>query len=182
MSRRTVATLLAGGLLAASLGMPAAAGKGKGNVHEPPYKKGPQGGDEFNYVHSDPEAGEMGVLRLFPGIPPVVGCAPEPSAGWAMFRVKHHAMGPVRSVMVNYDATLDPYAWVTAGVRNERGDWLGVKKTQGPLTGTGKLKIRLFRQPRLHSTITIEFGLQLGDACPQVGGAVASFPSVKVGG
>jgi hypothetical protein len=162
--------------------LPATAGKQKGKVHKPPYKKGPSGGDEFNYIHADPESGEMGILRLFPGIPPVVGCAPEPSAGWAMFRIKHRVTEPVASVTVRFEAALDPYAWITAGVRNERGRWLGVKKMQGPYSGESKIKVRLHERPRMHSRVTVEFGLQLGDACPQVGGAMATFPRVRVGG
>jgi hypothetical protein len=166
-------------LIAATLGVPATAGK-KGAVHEPPYKQGPSGGDEFNHVESDPQSGRMAVVRTFPGIPPVVGCTPEPSAGWGMFRVKHDVDQPVSEVTLAYDAGLDPYAWITVGARDEKGDWLGVKKFQGPFAGSGKLTAKLFENARPGETITIEFGLQLGDACPQVGFAAASFPSVTI--
>lgn len=177
---RKLAVALAVPLLVTALvSAPATAGK-KAAVHEPPYKQGPTGGDEFNHVESDPQSGRMAVIRTFPGIPPVVGCAPEPSAGWGMFRVKHKVDAPVSQVTLAYDAALDPYAWITVGARDEKGDWLGVKKIQGPSGGSGKLTARLFEKPQRGETITIEFGLQLGDACPQVGFAAATFPSVRV--
>ena len=182
MQRRTVLALIAAVALLGLVAGPSVAGRhhhGK-TVHEPPYKKGPSGGDEFNYVQADPQAGEVTIVRVFPGIPPVVGCEPEPSAGWAMLRVPHQAHGTIHKVTVNFEADLDPYAWVTAGVRDEQGQWLGVRKFQGPHTGPGKLVVTLNDQPPAHSAITIEFGVQLGDACPQVGGGTASFPSIVI--
>jgi hypothetical protein len=172
-----VAALAALGVVAGS----STAGPHHGKTtHKPPYKAGPSGGDEFNYVEADPETGEVTVLRIFPGIPPVVGCEPEPSAGWAMLRVPHQAHGRIKKVTVNFEGELDPYAWVTAGVRDASGEWLGVRKLQGPHTGEGDLVLRLNEQPKPHSTATVEFGIQLGDACPQVGGASVSFLSIVV--
>lgn len=183
-----IRTRLLTGFVALLVGLPAVAASGAAvagkkshaDVYKPPYKKGPSGGDDFNYIHADRGSGEMAVLRLFPGVPPVVGCFPEPSAGWAMFRVPHEATRPISQVILSYDAGLDPYAWITLGVRKSNGKWLGVKKFQGPHAGAGKMKLRLFEQPRAGETVDIEFGLQLGDACPQAGGAVAEFASVKV--
>jgi hypothetical protein len=184
MNRRGAGLLLSTVLLLAFVAAPSAAGGHHHHhakaVHKPPYKKGPSGGDEFNYTESDPKSGQVSVLRVFPGVPPVVGCTPEPSAGWVMLRVPHHVDGRIHKVTVNYDAQLDPYAWVTAGVRDARGQWLGVEKFQGPHSGAGKLVVHLDRQPAARSEVTVEFGLQLGDACPQVGGASASFPSIVI--
>jgi hypothetical protein len=164
----------------ALLPMTAEAGKKSKGIYKPPYKKGPQGGDWANFTHADHESGEMSIVRVFPGIPPVVGCIPEAHAGWAMFRVKHRVQKPVRAVTVHYEAALDGYSWVTVGARGENKEWLGVKKFQGPQAGSGKLTAKLFDHPQRGDTITLEFGLQLGDACPQVGGAAASFPKVQV--
>ena len=172
-----VATLLVGALAGA-----APAAKRKGDVHEPPYKAGPSGGDEFNYYTTDPQSGEVFVGRLFPGIPPVVGCAPEPAAGYAMLQVPHKVTSPFDKVTIAYDAQLEPYAWITGGVRDAQGEWLGVAKLQGPHVGDGKLKIDLHHRPQPGSTVKIEFGVQLGDACPQLGFGHATFPSVTVGG
>jgi hypothetical protein len=177
--RRLFALVLAA-VAVVALAAPAPAGKGKSSVHKPPYKMGPSGGDEFNFVHQDPQAGEILIGRLFPGIPPVVGCAPEPAAAWGMLRTQHHVTDRVDSVTVNFEGAIEAYAWVTAGVRDQRGEWLGVKKLQGPHAGAGKLVVKLHDRPKMGSDVTIEFGLQLGDACPQVGGAAASFPSIKV--
>lgn len=180
--RRSLAVLAVIALVLAAFVGAAPAAKRKGDVHEPPYKNGPSGGDEFNYTSTDPETGEVWVGRLFPGVPPVVGCAPEPAAGYAMLRVPHKASTTFDKVTIAYDAQLEPYAWLTAGVRAADGEWLGVEKFQGPHFGEGKLKIDLHTQPRLGTTVTIEFGVQLGDACPQIGLGHATFPSVTVGG
>ena len=169
-------------LVVAAVLVPSAAhgAKKKGAVHEPPYKAGPSGGDGFNHVEADPSSGNMAVFRLFPGIPPVTGCAPEPSAAWAMFRVKHDVKTPVSKVTVAYSAAVGAYGWITVGARDSKGEWLGVKKRQGPLAESGELTAKLFDKPRPGETITVEFGLQLGDACPQAEGASAMFPSVTV--
>ena len=152
----------------------------KAKSYEPPYKDGPSGGDEFNFIEADPSSGNMAVLRVFPGIPPVTGCAPEPSAAWAMFRVKHKVKAPVSKVSVAYTAAVGVYGWITVGARDAKGEWLGVKKRQGPLAESGELTAKLFDKPSRGETITVEFGLQLGDACPQVETASAMFPSVTV--
>jgi hypothetical protein len=183
--RATGLVLLMTVVLAAFSVPPAAQGAakqaaGKGAVHEPPYKAGPTGGDEFNHIEADPASGNMAVLRLFPGVPPVVGCTPEPAAGWAMFQVKHKVKQPVSKVTLAYTAALDPYSWVSVGARDSKGEWLGVRKRQGPHAGDGTLTAKLFDKPKRGETITIEFGLQLGDACPQAGEASAMFPSVTV--
>ena len=176
----TVLALLV--IAAATMFVPTAAhgAKKKGAVHEPPYKAGPSGGDQFNFVQADASSGNMAVFRLFPGVPPVVGCEPEPAAGWAMFQVKHHVMEPVSKVTLEYTAALDAYSWITVGVRDSKGEWLGVKKLQGPFARSGNLTVKLFKRPQRHSEMTVEFGLQLGDACPQAGSASAMFPSVTI--
>ena len=175
----SVASLVAA-VLAAAFVPTAAQGAKKGTVHEPPYKAGPQGGDEFNFIEADANSGNMAVIRTFPGFPPVVGCAPEPSAGWAMFHVKHKVKAPVSRVTLEYTAALDAYSWMTVGARDAKGGWLGVKKLQGPFAESGNLTAKLFDKPKRGDKITLEFGLQLGDACPQAGEASAMFPSVTV--
>jgi hypothetical protein len=181
VNRRSLAAVLVIGtfVVASIAAQPALGGKKKTGVYKPPYKNGPQGGDEFNHVERDPKTGEMSILRFFPGISPVVGCEPEPSGGWSMFRVSHRVRKPVKAVAANFTGMLDPYAWLTVGARTAKGNWLGVKKLQGPFQGSGKVTAKLFRRPSRGDRIWIEFGLQLGDACPQVGGAQAEFSSVR---
>lgn len=167
-------------VVALGLAAPATAGKGKATVHEPPYKKGHQGGDAWNYTHADPKTGEVAVFRAFPGFSPVVGCAPEPDAGWATLTQPHRVQDRVDKVVVNFEGILEPYAWAYAVVRDAKGHSLGLVKFQGPHAGAGKLRVRLFRQPSKRSRIEVEFGAQLGDSCPQVGAAALSFPSIKI--
>ena len=177
--RAGIAALLA--LCVALAALPAGAvATADGNKHGPPYKKGPSGGDAWNFIHADRQTGEILILRTFPGIPPVVGCALEPAAGWAMFRVPHKVTEPIKKVTVNWEGALEPYAWITVGVRTASGKWLGVKKFQGPDAGGGKVTTGLHHRARRGQTVTIEFGLQLGDACPQVSGGAVRFNSVKV--
>ncbi|MGH2808211.1 MAG: hypothetical protein ACRDKT_13160, partial [Actinomycetota bacterium] len=138
---RSLPAVLIAVLVAMSFVAPATAAKKKGDVHKPPYKKGPSGGDEWNHIEADPKTGEMTVMRLFPGFSPVVGCEPEPAAGWATFRLPHDVDGKVGSVVVNFDGFLDPYAWVTVVVRNARGESVGLGKYQGPHEGSGRVKV-----------------------------------------
>jgi hypothetical protein len=177
-----VAFVVAAMLVVGLLGGGAALGekKGKSGVYKAPYRNGPQGGDEFNFISRDRQSGTIRVMRLFPGIPPVVGCEPEPSAGWSMFQVTHRVKKPVRKVTADISAMLDPYAWVTVGARKASGPWLGVKKFQGPFQGSRKVTARLFKRPDRGDRIVLEFGLQLGDACPQVGAGEVEFSSVRV--
>jgi hypothetical protein len=181
MRARRVPIILVALVVALALVPPAAAGKkGSGNTHRPPYKKGPSGGDQWNYVHADPQSGQVAVFRTFPGISPVVGCEPEPSAGWAMLRAPHHVKARPRSVTANFEGVLDPYSWLMVAARSKNGRWLALKKVQGPLAGEGKVTARFFRRPPRGADINIEFGVQLGDSCPQVGEAVAEFSSIVV--
>jgi hypothetical protein len=165
-------------VLVASLIAPATAGKS--SVHKPPYKEGNSGGDEFNHIEADPQTGHITLLRLFPGVPPVVGCTPEPAAAWATFKQTHDTKGRINKVVVSFDGLLEPYAWVYATVRDSKGDAIGSEKLQGPHSGASSLKVNIFKQPKRNSAIEIEFGAQLGDACPQVGGADVTFSSIKV--
>jgi hypothetical protein len=181
VTRSRIAALGLALLLALSFCLPALAGKeDKGGIHKPPYKKGPSGGDEFNHVESDPQSGTVEVYRLFPGFSPVVGCEPEPAAGWAMLRESHRVTKKLSTLTARFDASLDPYAWVSVGARTKSGKWLAIDKFQGPFEGSGRLKVRFHHRPRRGSTITLEFGVQLGDACPQAGVARATFTRLVV--
>ena len=180
MTRRLLTIFLAG-VVAIALALPAAAGKNDGGaVHKPPYKKGWTGGDDWNHIETDPKTGHVQVLRAFPGISPVVGCAPEPAAGWATLTTPHEVTKRIKNVTLNFDAMLDPYAWVYATVWDNKKDALGVKKFQGPFSGSRKLTVDLFRQPRRGSTIIVEFGAQVGDACPMVSGADVTFSKITI--
>lgn len=182
MRRSLLATLLAAVLVVAVVA-PVTAGAAKGgkaSVHKPPYEKGNQGGDSWNYIEADPKAGTVQVLRAFPGVSPIVGCAPEPAAGWATLTLKHGVKSPANKVKVKFDAVLDPYAWVYAVVWDGKHNSLGLEKFQGPFAGSRSLTVDLFRKARRGSEITIEFGAQVGDACPMLSGADVSFSAIKI--
>src|SRR5688572_17323206 len=91
MNRKTLlGIVLAGACLVASASVqPAFGDKKKPKTYRPPYKNGPQGGDEFNHIERARTTGSVQILRMFPGISPVVGCEPEPSAGWSMLQAPH---------------------------------------------------------------------------------------------
>lgn len=182
MTRRFLILSLAAQVAVSLFAGPAAeAGKkAKGDVHKPPYEKGHSGGDAWNHIEADPKTGHVRVFRLFPGFSPVVGCAPEPDAGWATLTLSHKVDGPVEEVALKFEAMLDPYAWIYAVVWDHRHESLGIKKFQGPFAGSKTLKVDLFRRAPYGETITVEFGAQVGDACPMVSGADATFPKITI--
>ncbi|MGH2760633.1 MAG: hypothetical protein ACRDKJ_13875 [Actinomycetota bacterium] len=173
-----IAALAAVAIASSSLAPAAHAGRAV-TTYRPPYAPGPAGGDEYNVVHRDEASGRIAIGRVFPGIPPVIGCVPEPDAGWATFRVGLGAGTKVRSVVLDVDSLLDPYSWVTLSPRTKRV-WLGTTKLQGPVGGAERLTLRLHRSTPAREPLMIEFGVQLGDACPQIGAAMATFPGVTV--
>ena len=153
----------------------------KGNGYAPPYKQGPQGGDDFNHVESDPESGRITIIRAHPE-PGPIGC-PDSHAGWSTFRIKHrvrHRRRPVKAVAVHYSETeMDHYSWIMATVKKRRKS-IGYKAYQGPAAAeSGKLVVKLKRRVK-RGRIVIDFGLQTSGACGQAEAASAMFPRVKV--
>ena len=182
MALRTVgamkpgATLRRGVALAAVVLLLAAAGGAK--TYKPPFKMGPSGGDEFNYVSADP-GGSVTAMRMYPLPPEGVRCSG--SAGWATLRVDHTTRTPQRSLRVAYtNAAVDPYTFitVTAKIGNR---FIGSKKVRGPLLGDGTVAVPL-RWPAGTATRTVKvlFGLELTSACPAVDGARVQFTTVTL--
>lgn len=181
--RKAVVGSLVAALVLSTFGFEAAgAGKRRGPFrYQPPYKLGPQGGDQYNEVHADRETGQITIVRTFPW-PGSFGCIPESEAAWANFEVIHRKRKrPARRVIVKYEnAELDGYGWITLFVRNKKGRWLGSDAVQGPLVGaTGKIKTRVRKRGRT-GKIRIQFGLQVASACPQAEAMHVAFPKVKV--
>ena len=177
---RSSPAVLAVVVLVASLLTPQVA-DAKGNAYKPPYKQGPQGGDDYNHVESDPESGRITIVRANPE-PGPLGC-PDSHAGWANFKVKHrvrHRRRPVKAVAVHYaEAEMDHYSWMVVRV-TKRKKAIGFKSYQGPTAGeSGKIVAKLKRRVK-KGWIGIEFGLQVSGACGQAEAASASFPRVKV--
>lgn len=147
-----------------------------------PFRLGPSGGDRFSY-HSAGRDGTVTVVRAYPAAS-AINCGQ--GAPYAKLLVRHEATAPVRRVVVSYsDAAVDPYTFVTVGLR-ERSDtdgrWYGTAVRRGAVTGDGRIVLHPDRQsgdfPR---TLVVEFGLQQSGACPSADGGTIRFTRVQVG-
>jgi hypothetical protein len=169
-ARRPAAVLLVVALLLGATG--------GGKTYKPPFKLGPSGGDDFNYVTAEPD-GSVTAVRMYPLPPEGVRCSG--SAGWATLRVDHTSRTPQRSLKVAYtNAAVDPYTFitVTAKVGNR---YIGSKKVRGPLLGDGTVAVPL-RWPagEVARTAKVLFGLELTSACPALDGAHVQFTTVTL--
>jgi hypothetical protein len=174
LSRRAAALVLAA-VLVVEAGSALAAPPEYG----PPYREGPSGGDQWNYIDADAQAGRVTILRLSP-FPGFIGC--DAAGGYANFEVRHRAAGPVGSVVVAYgDSMWDAYSFVTVLVKTTRGQWLGARKVRGPVVGAGEIDVPLVGgRVRRGTSIRVLFGLELAAACPSGGGGSIAFTSVVV--
>ena len=153
----------------------AAAGTGA-KTYEAPFRVGPSGGDDFNYVSAS-EDGTVTAVRAYPLPPAGVRCSG--SAGWATLRVDHKSRQRLRSLRAAYtNAAVDPYTFVTLSAKIGNR-YIGSKQVRGPLTGDGEVAVPL-RWPtgKRTRTVKVQFGLQLTSACPAVDGARVQFTSV----
>lgn len=146
-------------------------------TYAPPFTAGPSGGDAFNYRSVDPQ-GRITVLRAYPQ-PGAFNCGG--AGGWATFVVSHPASGSEGAVGVLYaDAVWDGYTWLTVLVRDGDGSWLGSAQVRGPGVGDGTMIVELDRAPAAGTQMTIQFGIQVASACPNVNGGTARFTAVSV--
>ena len=180
--RPRVLIAVAAGIVALVLAQaaPGLAG-GKAMTHEPPYEAGPQGGDSWNYIYSDPSTGRIGILRGYPIYNPI-SCT-DSKGGYVSLRVKHHVTGPIKSVEVRYeDAAVDPYAFLTASVR-QGSRYLGALEVRGPISGAGELKVPLsLGKAKRGSTIIVDFGAETSSGCPNVDAVTALYSEVLING
>jgi hypothetical protein len=149
------------------------------NTHKPPYKKGAQGGDEWNYLYADPSDGTVRIVRAYPEYNPFT-CT-DSKGGYITLRAVHDVTGPVASVEIRYeDAGVDPYAFLTASVR-QAGRYLGSTKIRGPLSGGGKLKVPLsLGKAKRGTPLFIDFGAEVSSGCPNVDAVNARFTEVVI--
>ena len=156
-----------------------AAAAAKTHTYKPPFHKGAQGGDQFNYVYSDPSSGQVAVFRGYPIFNPFT-CGGS-RGGWVTLRVPVKTTSKVAAVEIDYsNAFVDTYSFITATVK--RGDaYVGSKDVRGPLLGSGKVNVPIdLGTVPAGSTITIDFGVLVSSSCPNLDEAAAQFTSVVV--
>jgi hypothetical protein len=173
----TVAAVAAPGV---SASLPQAQAGVAGAQYGPPYQAGPQGGDQFNTVTVDPGQGTVTILRAYPFVG-VFNCGG--TGGYGSLKVTPTLRVPVQTVVVAYaNSGWDGYTWLMVLVRDASGNWLGSKQVRGPTAGSGVVSVPLATTVTPGSTISVQFGLQVASACPNVDGGTVRFASVSVGG
>src|SRR4029453_13444233 len=101
---------------------------------------------------------------------------------YATLKVAHKVTGPVRKVTASYtQALVDPYVYVTVGVRDATGRWIGSVKVAGlPNSGNVVGPIRWAKTVR--GPLQVIFGLELSTACPHADAGTINFTRVTVAG
>ena len=143
-----------------------------------PFSAGPSGGDGFSY-HSAAADGRVVVARTYPLVGPI-SC---PSGGaYSSLSVRHSLGAPVRKVTAAYtEAVVDPYVYLTVGVRDATGSWLGSKKTAGA-KGSGVVSVPVRWSGKVRGPLQVIFGLEVSTACPHADGGTVRFTSVTLSG
>jgi hypothetical protein len=172
MRRALLATLLALGVLA----VPSGAAPAK--TYAPPFVLGPSGGDADGYASADPQ-GRVTVMRIYPA-PGPISC---PGAGhYATLKVRHKVTGAVRKVSAAYtQAVVDPYVYVTVGIRDASRRWIGSRKVSG-LVGDGTVVVPIRWDRTVRGPLEVVFGLELSTACPHADAGTINFRSITVSG
>jgi hypothetical protein len=171
---------------------PVQAGGAGGTTYKAPFTQGPSGPDpkvdQWNYLSADPATGTITVVRYNP-TPGAFNCAGN--GGYDYLRVTHTVTDPVSTVTASYgQAALDGYTWVKANVSyvDSAGvtQWLGAAEQRGPLAADGSavpgtITVPLDFSPPAGTAVTIDVGLQVASACPNVDGGTVQLQQVTVG-
>ena len=179
--RRSAVVVGALTLALGGAGLRGAVAAGGGGGQGPPYQAGPQGGDQFNVVQADPSQGRITIARAYPE-PGAFNCAGN--GGYAYFLVRPTLQAATSSVSVGWDdqTAFDSYTWVDVFIRDASGTALGSGQVRGPVVGAGSITVPLSATQAVGSVISVEFGLLVASACPNVDGGSVHFTSVSVGG
>lgn len=169
--------VLALALAAALLGPAAPSGAAPSTTYGPPFEIGPSGGDR-GHASAEP-GGRVTVARAYPMIGPI-SC---PGGGsYATLLVSHKGKAPVRQVTASYtDALVDPFVYVSVGVRDATGRWVGSVKTGGA-QGSGDLVVPVRWDRKVRPPLQVLFGLELSTACPHADAGTIRFTGVAVSG
>jgi hypothetical protein len=174
-ARRLLTALL---VMAGVLALQAPSGAAPAKTYAPPFAPGPSGGDSDGFASVDPQ-GRITVARMYPA-PGPLGC---PGQGhYATFKVVHKVTAPVRKVSVAYtEALVDPFVYVSIGVRDATGRWIASRKIGGATdSGTFVVPVRWDRTVR--GPLQVIFGLELSTACPHADAGTIRFTSLTVSG
>lgn len=172
-TRRLLAAVIATvGLLA----LPSGAAPAK--TYAPPFAAGPTGGDFEGLASADP-GGRVTVARVYPA-PAVISC---PGKGhYATLKVVHKLTGPVHKVSAAYtEALVDPFVYVSVGVRDATGRWVGSSKVGGAID-SGKIDVPVRWDKTVRGPLQVIFGLELSTACPHADAGTIRFTSITVSG
>ena len=175
MRRRLVGAVVA---VAAVVALPTASDAAPSKTYQAPFAIGPAGGDSLGFRSAEPE-GRVMVGRAYPMIGPI-SC---PGGGaYAALKVDHKDRAQVRKVSAAYtEALIDPYVYLSVGVRDATGRWIGSRKVAG-LTGTGTLDVPVRWDRTVRAPLQVVFGLELSTACPHADGGMVRFTAVTVSG
>lgn len=146
-------------------------------TYGPSFAAGPTGGDRYNVMSADP-GGRVTAARVHPSVGNVASCGGQ--AGYTKLLVEHQPIvGTVDTIDIAFtEALVDPYVFVTVGVRDTTGRWVGSSRLRGA-TGDGVIHVDLYEAPA-PGPVAVEFGLELSSACPSADAGTLRFTSVTV--
>jgi len=180
-------------LLIAAVGVAGVAGiptaQANGTTYRAPYQAGPSGGTagdgglERTHSSVDPATGTVSVFQASV-VPGPVGCAA--TGPMAYLQVQHPINGDEDKVLIAYDdATLSQYSWLKVNVYAPvDGETIAIgsfAQRGQKVAEDGNIVVALddvALEPG--STMTINFGIEVGSACPNVDGGTVKFPTVAV--
>ncbi len=174
VSRRLLAAVAV--LVCALTGAPASHAAPASTTYEPPFALGPTGGDNRGISSAEPD-GRVTVARAYPA-PGPISC---PGDGhFATLQVVHKAKGSIRTVTAEFtDALVDPFVYVSVGVRDARGRWIGSTKVAGA-QGSGEVVVPVRWDKSVRLPLQVQFGLELSTACPHVDAGTLRFTQVTL--
>jgi hypothetical protein len=175
---RTLRLALVAALVVAMLPAGVALAAGKGKTYTAPYQEGPTTGDRWAMSQQTPEDGRVFVGRMYPIFNPI-SCAP--GGAMAKLSIKHKVTGPLKSVTADFDqAVFDGYTFATVAVKDKAGNWLASDRVRGPVAGSGTVTAKFQDTVKRGQVVTIQFGMEMASACPNLGGGTARFTQVTV--
>jgi hypothetical protein len=145
-------------------------------TYEPPFALGPSGGDDRGISSAEPD-GRLLVARAYPA-PGPISC---PGDGhFTTLQVVHKAKGSIRKVTAEFtDALVDPFVYLSVGVRDATGRWIGSTKVGGA-QGSGEVVVPVRWDRSVRLPLQVQFGLELSTACPHADAGTLRFTKVTL--